>query len=104
MFEEDFVNRLIKLRIAKNVSARDMSLSIGQNPSYINQIELGKALPSMAVFFCICDYLGVTPSEFFDTESNHTERIKKILPNLKNLTDNQFEHIAAIIEAFNTQK
>ena len=44
MYEEQFTNRLSKLRLAKGVSARDMSLSIGQNPGYINNIENGKAL------------------------------------------------------------
>ncbi len=41
----------------KRVSARDMSLSIGQNAGYINTIESGKAFPSMTVFFYICEYL-----------------------------------------------
>ncbi|MEG2297004.1 MAG: helix-turn-helix transcriptional regulator, partial [Clostridium sp.] len=49
--EFDFSKRLYELRICQGVSARDMSLSIGQNPSYINKIESGKAMPSMDVFF-----------------------------------------------------
>ena len=32
-------------------SAREMSLALGQNPSYINRIENGKALPSMQGLF-----------------------------------------------------
>lgn len=51
MYEEIFPSRLAELRNQKAVSARDMSLSIGQNPGYINNIETGKALPSMASFF-----------------------------------------------------
>lgn len=57
MYEELFPNRLSQLRNQKNVSARDMSLSIGQNPGYINNIETGKALPSMASFFFISNTL-----------------------------------------------
>ena len=38
MYEDKFVNRLIQLRNQKGISARDMSLSIGQNPGYINNI------------------------------------------------------------------
>ena len=45
MYPEDFSNRLSKLRTQKGVSARDMSLSIGQNPGYINNIETGKTFP-----------------------------------------------------------
>lgn len=56
MFEEDFSRRLGELRERKGVSARDMSLSIGQNPGYINTIENGHSLPSMSAFLSICDY------------------------------------------------
>lgn len=63
-----FAARLTALREQKKVSAREMSLALGQNVNYINAIENNKSLPSMEVFFYICDYLGVTPSEFFNTE------------------------------------
>ena len=41
MEKEDFIKRLTELRINKGVSARDMSLSIGQSAGYINNIENG---------------------------------------------------------------
>ena len=53
MTKEQFAERLSKLRINKGVSARDMSLSIGQSAGYINNIENGVNLPSMTVFFYI---------------------------------------------------
>lgn len=57
MQEEDFAKRLSALRQEKGASARDMSLSLGQNAGYINNIENGHNLPSMTVFFYICEYL-----------------------------------------------
>ena len=51
---DTFALRLSKLRSEKNISARDMSISLGQNPAYINNIETGKAMPSMSMFFSIC--------------------------------------------------
>ena len=49
---EDFVpERLAKLRTQKGVSARDMSLSLGQANNYINNIENKKSLPAMQSFF-----------------------------------------------------
>ena len=60
-----FAGRLSALRMAKNVSAREMSLSLGQGAGYVNNIENGGNLPSMGMFFEICEYLGVTPDEFF---------------------------------------
>lgn len=98
MFEEDFSIRLARLRTKKGVSARDMSLSIGQNPSYINNIETGKAMPSMSAFFFICDYLEITPQEFFDTEAEQPEELRKLIKNLKRLDQRQFRNIAEIVE------
>ncbi len=42
MYDNNFALRISKLRTQKGVSARDMSLSIGQNAGYINNIETGK--------------------------------------------------------------
>ena len=66
MYEEFTQGRIAQLRTEKKVSARDMSLSLGQNNSYINQIENGKSLPSLQGLFYICEYFGITPQEFFD--------------------------------------
>ncbi len=65
MYEKEFSKRLCELRLEKGVSAREMSLSLGQSASYINRIENGKMLPSMGGFFKICDYLSITPNVFF---------------------------------------
>ena len=64
----DFGKRLAELRMDRGVSARDMSLSLGTSESYINRIETGRMLPSMSAFFYICEYLGVSPAEFFEEE------------------------------------
>lgn len=98
MYNEDFVTRLTQLRLKHGVSARDMSLSLGQNSGYINNIECGKALPSMSVFFYICDYFHITPMEFFELENPNPEKISEISENLKLLDDNQLNNISAIIK------
>ena len=59
MEQSDFIKRLVELRVSKGVSARDMSLSMGQSPGYINNIENGVNFPSMTVFFYICEYFGI---------------------------------------------
>ena len=46
--EDNFAERLAQLREDKQVSAREMSLAIGQNCSYINRIENRKAFPCSA--------------------------------------------------------
>lgn len=74
MEKETFIKRLVELRMGKGVSARDMSLSLGQSAGYINNIESGVNYPSMAVFFYICDYFGITPKEFLIRKSPIQER------------------------------
>ena len=98
MDEKDFSLRLAQLREKKGVSARDMSLSIGQNPGYINNIESGKSMPSLSGIFYICDYLGITPSEFFDLESQNPTRLNDVIKDLKRLNDKQLEAISTIIK------
>ena len=56
MYEDFFAERLSYLRIQKKVSAREMSLALGQNESYINRIENKHTFPSMQIFFYICEY------------------------------------------------
>lgn len=91
MEHKDFSQRLSKLRINKGVSARDMSLSIGQSPSYINNIETGISYPSMTAFFYICEFLNITPMEFFDLESVNLSKEHELLLVAKGLDRKQLE-------------
>ena len=97
MNENDFAERLTKLREIKGVSARDMSLSIGQNPGYINNIESGRALPSMSTFFYICDYLNISPADFFNTDNLYPEDLQKVINELKQLDRDKLLHLQALI-------
>ncbi len=99
MNDKEFSLRLARLREKKGVSARDMSLSIGQNAGYINNIESGKSMPSLNGLYYICEYLGITPSEFFDTQNNDPVIISDIIRDLKTLSPEQLESVAGIIKA-----
>ena len=90
--------RLSKLREAKNVSARDMSISIGMSPNYINKIERGKSKPSMDVFFGICNYLGISQRDFFDEENNDPKRYSEYVSDLMLLDDTTQIHVTGIVK------
>ena len=96
MEQSDFIRRLVELRMNKGVSAREMSLSIGQAPSYINNIETGVSFPSMTAFFYICDFLGVTPSEFFDMENTNPIKSRELLEATKGLKNEQLDSLISI--------
>ncbi len=101
MYEKIFIERLIALRLQKNVSAREMSLAIGQNDSYINRIENGKAFPSMQVFFYICEYLNITPLEFWDFKNEAPEKIDEISEKLKKFSPDQLDAFLHLINKVN---
>ena len=96
MDEKDVALRLARLREKKGVSARDMSLSIGQNPGYINNIETGKSKPSLEGIFFICEYLGITPSEFFDMDSANPSKANELFEIAKHLSIEQLDNLISL--------
>ena len=95
---EDFVpERLAKLRALKGVSARDMSLSLGQANNYINNIENKKSLPAMQSFFYICEYLEITPKEFFDYDNESPDTTRQLLEALTKIDKETLVHLTAIV-------
>lgn len=95
---EFFYKRLTELRIQKGVSARDMSLSLGQSESYINKIENRRTLPSLTGFIYICEYFEITPQEFFNTDNAAPQRTREIVKELEKLSPEQAEHILLLVK------
>lgn len=93
-----FSERLAQLRMEKGVSARDMSLSLGQCESYINKIENRRTLPSMTGFFYICEYLGIEPGDFFDVGTVSPAKSTEIVNELGKLTPTKLEHLMHVIK------
>ena len=88
----------MRLREQKGIAARTLSVAIGQNPGYIHDIECGKSLPSLPVFFTICEYLGITPQEFFDFGNTHPSDITQLIEKMKMLNETQVKHITDLVD------
>lgn len=78
MNEQFIRDRISVLRTKKGISEYKMSLDMGHSKSYIQSISSGKALPSMSEFLYICEYLGVTPQEFFDEEIEEPSMVNEL--------------------------
>lgn len=104
MYEDFIPERLAKLRTQKGVSARVMSLSLGQANNYINNIENKKSLPAMQSFFYICEYLGVTPREFFEEENEDPGTLRELIAEAKRLDPEAMSHILGIMKKLNQGK
>lgn len=96
MEQKIFSERLAALRTQKGISARKMSELIGQSTGYINNVENGVGYPSMSAFFNICEFLGITPSEFFDTGTKHPEKVDELISAVKGLGSEQLDHLIAL--------
>lgn len=96
--------RISQLRMDKGVSARDMSLSLGQSESYINKIENSRTLPSMAGFLYICEYFDISPQEFFDINRLSPQKTRELLSAIEKLTTSQAEHILQVIRDITEKK
>ncbi|MBR1810620.1 MAG: helix-turn-helix transcriptional regulator [Clostridia bacterium] len=101
----DFISgRIAELRTQKGVSARDMSLALGQSESYINKIENKRTLPSLNGLFYICEYFSITPMAFFDMSAASPADTVRLLNEIKKLTPDQTEHIFALVQDLNDKR
>ena len=95
---ENFVRmRITQLRQRQHISEHKMSLDLRKSVSYMRNISTGKALPSMHEFLRICDYLGVTPQEFFTGAGDETDRIN-IFNRLQDLDDGDIQKLQIILD------
>lgn len=62
----------------------------------MRSISIGKALPSMHEFLRICEYLGVTPQEFFTGAGDETDRIN-IFNRLQDLDDGDIQKLQTFL-------
>ncbi len=63
---ESFIgNRIAELVKVKKISTIKMSEDLAQSKDYIDNIIEHKQFPSMQSFLAICDYLELSPAEFF---------------------------------------
>lgn len=96
---EDFISeRLGLLRSQRKISARDMSLSMGQGPGYINNIENKNSMPSMQGFHYICEFLKISPKDFFDDGVTNPERLNDLITDLKILNEEQLATVISVVK------
>lgn len=96
-------NRISELRTKKGVSEYKMSLDLGHSKSYIQSISSGKALPSFSEFLYICEYLGVTPREFFDTDLHEPQLVCRLIDLSKNLKPKDLDILINMAERLANQ-
>lgn len=92
--------RITQLRLQKGVSEYKMSYDLGHSRGYINNISSGKALPSMAEFFAICDYFDITAVEFFNENAADPKTMRQVFQDLEQLSPEDLALIKKLVARF----
>lgn len=94
-------DRISILRTKKNVSEYRMSTDLGHSKSYMQSISSGRSTPSLSEFLYICEYLGVTPKEFFDQDINEPELVRKLYLLTRNMSEADLSILVKTAERLN---
>ena len=98
--DKSFVGRRIyELRENQGISARQMAFDLGLSNSYITQVESNTKTPSLDVFFDICDYFHIDPATLF-MGFDLKPKVRKMIPVLDKLDDDQLDAIQVIINSY----
>ncbi len=93
--------RISVLRTKKNVSEYRMSTDLGHSKSYIQSISSGRSMPSLGEFLYICEYLGVTPKEFFDEDMKEPQLVQRLCKLTRNMSEADLNVLISTAERLN---
>lgn len=94
-------DRISVLRTKKNVSEYRMSTDLGHSKSYMQSISSGRSMPSLGEFLYICEYLGVTPREFFDDDIKEPQLVQKLYELTRNMSQEDLDLLISTAERLN---
>lgn len=94
-------DRISVLRTKKNVSEYRMSTDLGHSKSYMQSISSGRSMPSLGEFLYICEYLGVTPKEFFDESIKEPQLVQRLCELTRNMSEADLNILISTAERLN---
>ncbi|MCI9009918.1 MAG: helix-turn-helix transcriptional regulator [Clostridia bacterium] len=94
-------DRYAKIRLAHDISARKLSMELGQSTEYINQIENGRCLPSVEGLLNFCDYFQISVGEFFEERFQYPVQYSKIIEELNRMDEQTVGKIYELLKLIN---
>jgi len=105
IIDKDFVrNRITQIRQSQNISARSLSLDLGYSSEATNQIETGRANPTLEYILALCNYFEITPSEFFDGGLKYPVQVQELIGKLGLLDGDELATIMNLVNHFTNKK
>ncbi len=99
----DTGKRISFFREAKGYSVNKLATLSGVSQSYLRDVELGKKNPTVEIISCLCDTLGISLKEFFDTETDGAFGEDPLLKQIFHLTPAQRKALVAFLETITTK-
>ncbi len=97
-------NKLSRLREAKGMSARALSLELGFSENYISQIESGYAKPSYNIIVSLSDYFGIKIGDLFDDKTEYPIQYKELIEELNKLDSQELEKVVDFVKLITIHK
>lgn len=95
----DIGKRISFFRESKEYSVNKLATLSGISQSYLRDVELGKKNPTVEIISCLCDTLGISLREFFDTEINGTFFNDPLVKQIYSLTPTQRKALSAFLNS-----
>ncbi len=92
--------RITQFRISKGLSVNKLANLSGISQSYLRDIELGNNKnPTVEVLECICNTLGISLKDFFDTNFDAQFKDDPLIKEIYLLTPNQREYLKIFLKS-----
>jgi len=93
--EQEPINRILRmLRIAEDMSARELANQVELSPSYISDIETGRKKPTLTVLEKYGQFFGISPANLLllqegNLHASNTELLFKVLEKKLEVADSR---------------
>ena len=95
--------RITFFRESKGYSVNKLAILSGISQSYLRDVELEKKNPTVEIVSCLCDTLGISLKEFFDTEIDGSFFEDPLIEQIYHLTPAQRKSLAAFLDSMTTK-
>lgn len=98
--EVNIGERIAYFRKSRNFSVNYLANQAGVSQSYLREIELGNYKnPSVDILDALCNALGISLKEFFDTNAELKDTDDSLLKEIALLTPNQRENLRIFLNS-----
>ena len=82
-----FSTRLKEARESRGITPTELARRVGVSMNYINMLEHGKRVPSIAIYVALCNALGVSASYLLGYDNRMEQATREALRALREAQD-----------------